>query len=236
MKLRVIGAGFGRTGTLSLKHALERLLGGRCYHMMEVFSSRGHPDFWARKGRGEAVDYDTVLHDYTATVDWPTTRFYAELAELNPEAKVVLTVRDPGRWYESARKTIYELSTETQRVPVRWLTQCVPRMRPLHSMTQDVIWGERGHFDGRFEDRAHAIAVYEAHNEEVQRTIPADRLLVYEVKQGWDPLCEFLGVPVPREPMPHVNDRTQMMKRLGMMKKIGWLTAPLTYPLSRLLG
>jgi len=236
VKLRVIGAGFGRTGTLSLKHALERLLGGRCYHMTEVLDRRGHPEIWGRKARGEEADLDQALGDYVAAVDWPTTRYYAELARLNPEAKVVLTIRDPQRWYESARETIHHLSQVALAPPARWLLEAQPQMRPFAAMTHETIWGPRGHFGGRFEDRDHAIAVYEAHIEEVKRTITSERLLVYEVKQGWGPLCEFLECPVPEEPMPHLNDRAQLLRRVRVMRAVSWLAAPVTLPLSVLRG
>lgn len=233
MALRVIGAGFGRTGTMSLKHALERLLGGRCYHMVEVIEN-AHSEFWARKARGERAEFEEVLEDYVATVDWPTTRYYAELAQRYPEAKIVLTVRDPERWYESTRTTIRKLTRMMQRPPVRWMIQSVGKMRAFPGMTDDVVWGPRGEFGGRFEDRDHAIAVYEAHNAEVERSIPADRLLVYELKQGWGPLCEFLGVPVPDGPMPHANDAAVMQRRIRWMYAAGWATAPVTFPLSLL--
>jgi len=219
---------------MSMKLALERLLGGPCYHMIEVLRTPGHVQFWARKGRGERVDYEEVLGDYVAAVDWPTTRYYDELVELNPEAKVVLTTRDPQRWYESTRETIFKIWEQFDRPPVSWMAQQMPRTRAMRPMMEDVIWGDRGHFGGRFEDRAHAIEVYEAHIEEVKRRIPADRLLVYELKQGWAPLCEFLEVPVPNEPLPHVNDRDEMLGRLRTMKRVAWLTAPVTLPLSLL--
>ncbi|NVB39172.1 sulfotransferase family protein [Pseudenhygromyxa sp. WMMC2535] len=229
MSLRVIGAGFGRTGTLSLKHALETLLGGRCYHMMEVIEN-GHADFWLRKARGEAVDFEQVLGDYVAAVDWPTTRFYADLAERYPEAKVVLSVRDPGRWYESAKDSIFELSKIVRQAPQTWLTPLSSKMRAMPDMVHAVVWD--GEFDGRFADRDYAISVFEAHTEAVKRTIPAERLLVYEIRDGWEPLCEFLELPVPSEPMPRVNDREAMQKRLRIMKVVAHLAAPLTLPLS----
>ncbi len=232
--LKVIGAGFGRTGTMSLQSALERLLGGRCYHMAEVFKNPGHPKLWAQKGRGDPIDFAEVFRNYVAAVDWPVARYYAELADLYPEAKVILTVRDPERWYASTRDTIYTLSASIQTRPVRWFIKARPQMQPVSTMTDDIIWGPRGHFDGRFEDRDHAIAIYEAHIEEVKRTIPAERLLVYEIKQGWEPLCTFLDLPVPSEPMPHVNDRAAMQRRMRILKAVAWLTAPVTLPLSLL--
>ncbi len=176
------------------------------------------------------------MGDYVATVDWPTTRYYAELARLNPDAKIVLTTRDPQRWYESTRETIYHLSQMVQTPPARWLMEAHPQMRPFSTMTIDTIWGPDGHFGGRFEDEEHAIEVYEAHLEEVKQTIPSERLLVYELKHGWEPLCEFLECPVPDEPMPHVNDRAQLLRRIKIIQALSWCTVPVTLPLNLLRG
>jgi hypothetical protein len=128
---------------------------------------------------------------------------------LYPEAKVILTVRDPERWYDSARRTIYHV----MHAFPRWVIPFVPRMRRLWRMLDRLIWG--GMFQGRFEDRSHAIEVFNRHDEEVKRVVPADRLLVYEVSEGWDPLCSFLGVPVPEgRPFPHLNDAEEFRSRI----------------------
>lgn len=201
MPLKVIGAGFGRTGTTSLKAALERLV-GPCYHMMEVFPKPGHVAFWEAAHRGEPVTWDDVFGDYQAAVDWPTCTFYRELMERNPEAKVLLSVRDPERWYQSVLSTIHTVNN--QRPPASWLFAAVPQVRHFVGMTDAIIW--QGTFGGRFENKAHALRVYSAHLEEVKRTVPPDKLLVFDVKEGWEPLCAFLEVPVPDEPFPHLND------------------------------
>jgi hypothetical protein len=183
MNLEVIGASFGRTGTMSMKAALEELGFGPCYHMREVFEHPEHMGQWRAAMRGDPVDWERVLGDYRATVDWPGCTFYGELLEMNPDAKVILTIRDPQRWYESAYNTIYRRATQ---------------------FVSELVW--EGDFDGRFGDREHAIEVFERHNEEVKRRVPPERLLVYEVKQGWGPLCDFLGVEAPRKPFPHLNE------------------------------
>jgi Sulfotransferase domain len=207
MNLEVIGASFGRTGTMSMKAALEELGFGPCYHMKELFRNPEHMGQWRAAMRGDPVDWERVLGDYRATVDWPGCTFYGELLEMNPDAKVILTVRDPQRWYESVRDTIYRTSGAYYSVAFRLAGLVTPRARRLiraSRFVSELVW--EGDFDGRFGDRGHAIETFERHNEEVKRRVPPGRLLVYEVKQGWGPLCDFLGVEVPDKPFPHLND------------------------------
>lgn len=197
MALAVIGAGFGRTGTLSLKVALEQLGLGPCYHMSEVFAHPAHAGLWLDATEGRRVPWDRLFEGYAATVDWPSCAFWRELAEREPEAKVILTVRDPVAWHESVRKTIYYAMT-------RELPPDAPDQAHTHlAMVQRLILEKT--FDGRLEDREHAIRVYQAHVEEVRRALPSERLLVYEVAEGWEPLCRFLERPVPAESFPRVN-------------------------------
>jgi len=215
--VKVVGAGFGRTDTMSLKVALETLGFGPCYHMMEVFEHPEHVGFWQAAWRGEPADWDGVLGGYKAAVDWPACAFYEQLMERNPDAKVILTVRDPERWYESTRSTIYELSMIATRSPLfRLVFGAIRLLRfgrvAMRNMAEEIIWD--GTFDGRFEDKRHAIEVFNRHNEEVRRRVPQDRLLVYEVKEGWGPLCEFLGVEEPDTPFPRLNDAAEMRRRI----------------------
>lgn len=198
--LKIIGAGFGRTGTLSTKHALEELGFGPCYHMTELFEKPGVDAQWDAIVRGEPVDWHAVFSGYQATVDWPACAFYKELMRAYPDAKVLLTVRDPEKWYESVSKTIY-------RVP----GQNPDPTRSVHrNMIDALIW--QGTFDGRFEDKEYAIAVFLRHSEEVKQQVAAEKLLVYDVKEGWEPLCAFLGVEVPAgKAFPHVNDRANFV-------------------------
>jgi hypothetical protein len=198
----VIGAGFGRTGTLSTKQALEQLGVGRCYHMSEVF---GRPDdvaVWHAAARREPVDWHAFLAEFGATIDWPSCAFYREQMDAFPDAKVLLTVRDAGRWYDSVTNTILEHIAGPRPDD--------PNMGPWWDMVQAVI--TQGTFDGDV-GRDHMIEVYERHNAEVQATVPAERLLVFEAAQGWGPLCEFLGVPVPDEPFPNVNTTEEFQAR-----------------------
>ena len=163
---------------------------------------------WEAAARGEPVDWDTLFAGYRATVDVPGCMFYRELLEKYPEAKVILTVRDPERWYDSAAQTLYF----ARNALPRWAAMLNPRMRDFQRMIGR-LWD--GMFRGRFEDRAFAIDAFNRHNEQVRQDVPADRLLVYEVSQGWGPLCAFLGVPVPEgKPFPHLNDAAEFRARI----------------------
>ncbi|MGH6826214.1 sulfotransferase family protein [Methyloceanibacter sp.] len=211
MTLKVIGAGFGRTGTLSLKLALEELGLGPCYHMIEVNAHPEHDAMWLAFARGEASDWRPMLTGYASTVDWPTTAIWKELAVANPQAKIILTLRDPERWYESAAATIFArmlefetLRAETLRAEaLRSDPAAVDPVRRRHMEMIDTLIVEKTFGGSLAKDRA--IAVFNAHNDEVRRVVPAERLLVYESGEGWAPLCAFLGVPVPATPYPKVN-------------------------------
>jgi hypothetical protein len=231
--VKVIGAGFGRTGTMSLKVALETLGFDPCYHMTEVFAHPEHTGFWISAWRGEPADWDGVLGGYEAAVDWPACSFYEDLMERHPAAKVILSVRDPERWYESVRNTIYELSVVVPRHPIyrigyKLVSLFVFRGSGDVDLADEIIW--QGTFDGRFEDKNYAIEVFERHNAEIRQRVPGVRLLVYNVKAGWGPLCEFLGVEVPDEPFPRTNDTAEMRRRLRAVKVIS-ITAPVTLTL-----
>ena len=161
--MEVIGAGFGRTGTMSLKVALERLGFAPCYHMTEVFAHPEHAGFWVSAWRGEPVDWEGVLGNYEAAVDWPACTFYEELLERNPEARVILSVRDPEGWYESVRNTLYELSVVVPRHPLyrigyKLVSLLVFRGPGNVNLAKEIIW--QGTFDGRFEDKGYAIEVF----------------------------------------------------------------------------
>jgi hypothetical protein len=215
MSLRVIGAGLGRTGTLSLKAALEELGFAKCYHMTDVLAHLEHAALWDAAARGESVDWENLFQGYQATVDWPGCSFYKQFIERYPEAKVILTVRNPERWYESAQQTIYYV----RHAFPSWTRLFVPRMRRFIRMLDRLIWD--GMFDGKFDDKQFAIEVFDRFNEQVRRVVPGDRLLVYEVQQGWGPLCAFLGVPIPEgKPFPHLNDSVEFRSRIQRAARI----------------
>jgi hypothetical protein len=216
--MRVIGAGFGRTGTTSLKAALERLGFGPSYGLGEVFRNPEHVGFWKAAGlAGEEADWVGFLADYEVAVDWPACSFYEELMEAFPEAPVILTVRDPAEWYESTRSTIHELRRLTEgplplRVAFALAEPFAPGPAGTVRLADRLVW--EGTFGGGFEDRDHAMGVFERHNEAVRRRVPPERLLVFDVREGWAPLCDFLDVEVPDEPFPHLNEAREMRRRL----------------------
>jgi len=199
MPLSVVGAGFGRTGTMSLKLALEQLGFGPCYHMIEVFKDPAAPGYWSAAADNEPVDWEQVFEGYRSTVDWPSATFYKRLADAYPDAKVILTERDPEAWFASTQATIFK--GLDQMPPSDWL-----------SMVQKVVGAL---FDQKLHDHDTLVSVFNRHNAEVRRLIPPERLLVYEVAHGWSPLCGFLGVPVPAGPMPKVNSTEEFQARLA---------------------
>ncbi|TPM07434.1 MULTISPECIES: sulfotransferase family protein [unclassified Mesorhizobium] len=198
MALSVIGGGFGRTGTHTLNLALEMLGFGPCHHMEDVNSNPEHRDLIRAAGRGEPVDWDLVYLGYKSAVDWPTAYFWRELAEYFPDAKLILTVRNPEDWYRSARATIFNTMGETS---------------DPQSFGRVVI--ETKIFGGRLDDETHAIEVLAAHNAEVVSAFPPSRLLVYQVAEGWPNLCAFLSVPIPAETFPHSNTTTEFRSRFA---------------------
>lgn len=200
MTLSVIGAGFGRTGTMSLKLALEALGLGPCYHMVEVFKNPAAPGWWYEAGLDpQHADWAKIFAGFAATVDWPNATYYKELADAYPDAKVILTERDPDVWFESTQATIFK-----DDIP--------PDVEaPFPKMLRKVVYEL---FDARMHDRNHVISVYLAHNARVRETIAPERLLVYEVAQDWAPLCDFLGVAVPAQAMPKVNSREEFAARV----------------------
>lgn len=198
MALKVIGAGLGRTGTVSLKLALEQLGIGRCYHMIEVFAHPEHAQLWLRAAQGKP-DWETLLAGYGATADYPACLFWRELAGRYPSAKVILSVRDPNDWFESTQATIFS----AQNVGSHPGGPIADMMKLLHSHYPDL------------HDRAGMIAAFERHNQAVIDGIPAERLLVYRAEQGWPPLCRFLGLPIPAQPFPRANTRADFQAMLA---------------------
>jgi hypothetical protein len=195
--MRIIGAGWGRTGTTSVKAALERLGARPCLHMTEMWA---HPELaavWNRHRDGAALDWRVELAGWEATVDWPGAAVWPELARLWPSAPVLLTVRDPQSWYDSVRATIHP-ATEPH------LEIGPPAVRTLMTET---VWDDC--FGGwhRALDPELAIAAFAAHNQSVRSACPPARLVEWQTGDGWEPLCAALGVEVPDEPFPHLNDR-----------------------------
>jgi hypothetical protein len=212
--MQVIGAGFGRTGTMSMQAALE-ILGYRCYHMKEVTEHAGHLQAWHQFVAGSAgMDWRALFKDFQATVDFPACTYYRELLQEFPDAKVVLNVRDPDRWFDS----FLTLQETTDRFRV---FRFIPRARRFLNFVDLLL--PKVFVDPR--DRARCIQVFEQHNREVQQHVPADRLLVFSVQDGWEPLCTFLGHAVPPEiPFPHLNEGKETLERLAHERLFGrWI-------------
>ena len=193
MPLKVIGAGLGRTGTFSLKFALEHLGFGPCYHMAEVFAGvRRNVPLWLDVVRGEP-DWDAVFAGFESTTDYPACTYWRELAAFYPDAKVILSVRDADSWFDSVSETIFSPSMQGSLAG-----------SPIEAMMKGVIFDA---FGDRVNDRAFMADWFTRRNQAVIDVLPPERLLVFSPKHGWEPLCEFLGVPVPDAPFPRVNSR-----------------------------
>ena len=210
MSLKVIGAGFGRTGTLSLKRALEQLGFDPCYHMMQLGRHPEHVALWRQVAAGAPVDWPSLFENYQATVDWPSCNYWEAQLAAFPGAKVILSERDPEAWYASIMNTIYP-SSAAAREKAREGSD--PAALERSAMVYEVIWD--GVFDGRMDDKAHVIDRYLAHNERVKRLLPSSKLLIFNPADGWPPLCEFLRRPQPDAPFPSVNSTAEFKARIG---------------------
>jgi hypothetical protein len=211
----LIGAGLPRTGTLTQKEALELLGLGPCYHWVDVLADlENQVRLWdgALDGR---VDPAQILRGYTSTVDWPGGYFYEQLLDAFPDAKVLLSVRDPERWEPSFRETIVEMCFGDSLIHLLSSARAVvdPKWQRYLEFVDRMFWSEEGTFPAGH-SRDALIDGFTAHNQRVKDVVPSDRLLVWEVSEGWKPLCEFLDVPVPSQPLPHSNDRATFVDRV----------------------
>ena len=204
--LKVIGIGYPRTGTMSLKHALEQLGFGPCYHMIEVFERPADASIWRTALTGKA-DWATVFDGFHSTTDAPACHFWRELLLECPNARYILTIRPAEDWYDSCYATVYQAMMHPER-------SADEDHRIVQDMARELILDTM--FNGKFEDRNYAIQVYNEHNQQVVDSVPKDRLLVFDVSEGWGPLCNFLNVPVPAEPFPCSNTRAQFRERFSV--------------------
>jgi hypothetical protein len=203
MPLKVVGAGLGRTGTHSLKLALERLLGEPCYHMIEVFGHPEHVGLWHQAALGAMPDWDKLFTGYGEAVDWPAAAFWQEQAEAFPDAVILLSTRDSAGWWRSCDNTIFEVFRRADDdMPDEWT-----------AMIRELF---RRFLGGDVLDEKIAIDAYERHNEHVRATAPPDRLLEWHPGDGWEPICRALGVEVPNEPFPHVNSTAEFRAMAGL--------------------
>lgn len=204
--VQVLGAGMGRTSTMSLKTALEQLGFTPCHHMMEMRNVPHTADGWRRAALGEDVDFAALLEGYQASCDWPSAAFWKPLSERFPEAKVILTERPEEKWWASISQTIF-VSLTSPRLP-----NVTPERAMQREMAEEVILNHT--FGGKVFDKENVLSVYRAHNAAVKATIPPERLLVFDGADGWEPLCAFLEVPVPAEPYPNTNSTAEFRDRM----------------------
>jgi hypothetical protein len=209
MALQVIGAGWSRTGTFSLRLALQQLGLGPCYHMHDVFEHPEHVALWRQAAAGQLADWAALLAGYVSVADSPPCLFWRELLARYPDAKVILTVRDAEQWYDSMRSTVVEAMSAPERAARGDATA-----RAALELARELVL--EGFFQGRFSDRSWAIARFREHNRAVQAEVPRERLLVFEVREGWGPLCAFLGKAVPDAPFPQTNAREQFRARANI--------------------
>jgi hypothetical protein len=211
MPLKVIGAGLPRTSTLSLKLALEQLGFGPCFHMTEMIA---HPELmtlWADKLTGKSLDWDDVLKGYHSITDGPGCFVYKELMERYPDAKVILSLRTAESWWESALATVMSANSPANR------KVNLPNAEEFMEKMQIVLQAAGGGIKWDGSDREGAIAAFERHNAEVQRFVPKERLLVFKAEDGWEPLCRFLGAPVPGTPYPRTNSTEDLKEQLAQL-------------------
>jgi len=205
MGLKIIGSGFGRTGTMSTKMALEHLGFGPCHRMVEVMGNPVQPAYWADFARGKELDWAEVFADYTAQVDFPGATVWHELSIAFPDAKVIHTERPEDDWWASYSSTIGKFFAHRENIPLP------PPIAAIFE-TMDYLLVRRV-FGGL--DRETSIAAYRRNNERVRATVPTDKLLIFSPTDGWDPLCRFLDVPVPATDFPRSHARDEFWAHFG---------------------
>jgi hypothetical protein len=185
-----------------LKIALEQLLGGKCHHMLEVIGRPEEVPIWTEAIDGKQVDWGALMEPYVAQVDWPGASFWPELTDANPDALVILSLRDPDDWYTSCTNTIFEGLELMVDQGDSWMAAMLR------------LFGQR--FSDRLDDRGAMLAAFEKHYDAVRAGVPADRLLEWSAADGWEPICERLGVSVPAEPFPRTNTTVEFREMVGM--------------------
>src|ERR1043165_4691710 len=208
MALKVIGAGWGRTGTESLKKALEMLGYDKCYHMFELIKDGKRVEYWEQLHRGEKPDYDKLFEGFQSCVDFPACMYYKEFMAQYPDAKVVLSYRDPESWWKSASNTILKPIPGALHVVARFMGLFNKNLSYFPRIFKSVTAAAfDGMFQGKRDDKEFMLKLYNEWVEEVKRSVPPEKLLIHQAVEGWEPLCKFLGVPVPGEPYPRGNDQ-----------------------------
>jgi hypothetical protein len=215
--MKMIGVGFGRTGTMSLKAALEELGAGPCFHMIDLITGENKErdlEHWVRVADGEPVDWTEVFEGWEATVDWPAASRWREIVAAFPGVPVLLNVRDFDGFYKSCANTILAVKEAAQAGE---LAEDANREQPapeLWGVIEKLIW--QGDFQGRFKDKEWVREMYWERVETIKREVPADRLVYWELGDGWEPLADALGVEAPHKPFPHLHDTNEFRTEFGL--------------------
>jgi hypothetical protein len=222
MSIKIIGAGLPRTGTNTLKESLEKLGYMKTYHMKELLVHPENLHYWLSLKETGTTKWEELYKGFQATVDFPAYPWYKEHMKRYPDAKVILTVRPFEKWHTSVFSTIWQAGPQTVPQKIAMLSKLLfnPRLRSVIKcvkLAKEMIF--KVHFQGKFEDKAFAEKMFNKHIEDVKAHVPADKLLVYDVSDGWGPLCRFLGVPEPNEPLPHLNKKENFKEMLGHLMK-----------------
>ena len=218
-KSLIIGAGFARTGTLSLKTAIDEILKlGPCYHMGENII-QDDSNFWYKAYKGEKCNWEDIFTKYNATTDHPACIFWEEILKQYPDSKVILTIRNPESWYKSCSETVFNYDRQFGYYGLRILDYVIPFLNRFRNMI-DVMWGYS--FKYNF-SKENTIKAFIDHNENVKKLCPKDKLLLFEAKDGWEPLCKFLNVSIPNVPYPNVNDTNRAKCVFRFLNIFGWM-------------
>lgn len=222
MSLKIIGAGLPRTGTNTLKESLEQLGLKHVYHMKELLVNPDKLYLWKQLDETGDTNWDALYEGYDGTVDFPGYPWYKEHMKHYPDAKVILTVRDFESWYKSVDSTVFRAGPQTPSEKLKMLTKLLFSAR-ARKVVRVIKWFKKVFFaerlQGKFEDKAFAQKFWEDHLAEVKASVPKEKLLVYDVREGWGPLCAFLGVPEPAEPLPHLNKKENFKQMLPKLMK-----------------
>jgi len=220
MNLKIIGTGLARTGTMSLKMALEVLNNHSCFHMIDLFQEPKRVNILKKGYQSNQIDWSTFYAGYESAVDYPTCVFYKELIARNPDLKVIHTTRDFDSWYESVTETVYRGKPKGAKDFLRMIKNMMfssdfKRVAPIFMFNDKLIW--RGQFQARFEDKEFIREIVLQHEEEIKNSVKAENLLIYDIKSGWEPLCEFLKKAVPNMPFPKANERQEFNRKMDLL-------------------
>ena len=222
MSIKIIGAGFPRTGTTTLKRSLETLGCTRVYHMKELLVNPVQLHFWETLAETGTTNWEGLYDGFDATVDFPGYPWYKEHMKQYPDAKVILTVRDFESWYKSVNSTVFRAGPQTPIEKIKMMGKLLSSSR-ARKVVKCIKFFKRiffaGELQGQFEDKSFAEKVWNDHIKEVKSIVPEGKLLVYDVRDGWPPLCKFLGVDEPSEPLPHLNKKENFKEMLPKLMK-----------------